>query len=52
MKTLISCYSKFLMVVLVFLFTFRFVTANPGPAAAGDLELLVPGELSVATEGT
>jgi polar amino acid transport system substrate-binding protein len=52
MKTLISCYSKFLVVVLVFLFTFSFVAVNPGPAAAGDLELLVPGELSVATEGT
>ncbi|MCK4782854.1 MAG: transporter substrate-binding domain-containing protein, partial [Desulfobacteraceae bacterium] len=52
MRTLISCYSKFFMVALAFLFTFSFALVNPGPAAAGELELLVPGQLSVATEGT
>ena len=52
MRALISCYSKFLMVALAFLFTFSFALVNPGPAAAGKLELLVPGQLSVATEGT
>jgi polar amino acid transport system substrate-binding protein len=40
------------MVPLAFLLTFCLVLANPISAAAGDLELLVPGELSVATEGT
>lgn len=52
MRTSISYYSKLLMVALAFLFTFSFALVTPGPAAAGELELLVPGQLSVATEGT
>ena len=52
MKISISWYSKFPTVPLAFLLAFCFVFVNPVPAAAGELELLVPGELSVATEGT
>jgi len=52
MKISIFWHSKFLMAPLSFLLVFCFLFVNPFPAAAEELELLVPGELSVATEGT